>query len=228
MQTYKTSIILALASATEAIKIATLDRNPAGCLAKLNETCGGLDETTGMPFPACEEGLQCLPLPAEFITLPGRGNTCQQERLLAGLGETCEGHDEVTNRPFPSCEDGLVCLRSGLMTIPGAGKTCQTLAPPTAPSLAKLNETCGGFNESTGMAYPDCEQGLKCLPRRGFITLPGRGNTCQQEQLLAGLGETCEGFDENTGRPFPSCEDGLECRESGLFSIPGAGRICTE
>ena len=228
MQTYKTSIILALASATEAIKIATLDRNPAGCLAKLNETCGGLDETTGMPFPACEEGLQCLPLPAEFITLPGRGNTCQQERLLAGLGETCEGHDEVTNRPFPSCEDGLVCLGSGLMTIPGAGKTCQTLAPPTASSLAKLNETCGGFNESTGMAYPDCEQGLKCLPRRGFITLPGRGNTCQQERLLAGLGETCEGFDENTGRPFPSCEDGLECRESGLFSIPGAGRICTE
>jgi len=89
-----------------------------------------------------------------FITLPGRGNTCQQEQLLAGLGETCGGHDETTNRPFPSCLDGLVCLSSGLMTIPGAGNTCQTLA------LAKLNENCGGFNESTGMAYPDCEQGL--------------------------------------------------------------------
>ena len=161
-----------------------------------------------------------------FITIPGRENTCQQEQLPAGLGETCGGYDETTNRPFPDCLDGLVCLSSGLMTITGADKTCQTLAPPTAPSLAKLNETCGGFNESTGVAYPDCEQGLKCLPLpEGFITLPGRGNTCQ---LLAGLGETCEGHDERTGRPFPSCEDGLECRDSGLFSIPGAGKICTE
>jgi len=162
-----------------------------------------------------------------FITIPGRGNTCQQEQPLAGLGETCGGYDETTNRPFPSCEDGLVCLSSGLMTIPGAGKTCQTLAPPTVPSLAKLNENCGGFNESTGMAYPDCEQGLQCLPRGGFA-LPGAENTCQQVNRFAGLGETCEGFDENTGRPFPSCEDGLECRESGLFSIPGAGKICSE
>ena len=57
MQTYKTSIILALVSATEAIKIPTPDRVLARSFAKLNETCGGFDETTGMPFPACGEGL---------------------------------------------------------------------------------------------------------------------------------------------------------------------------
>ena len=45
--------------------------------------------------------------------------------LVSGLGEPCNGFNESTGQRFPDCEQGLLCRDAGLVTIPGAGSTCQ-------------------------------------------------------------------------------------------------------
>ena len=85
-----------------------------------------------------------------------------------GLGETCGGFDETINGPFPDCEDGLECLDAGLITIPGAGNTCQQ----PAPKVAGFGETCRGFNEKTSLPFPECDEGFVCLFKGGF-SIPG-------------------------------------------------------
>lgn len=50
---------------------------------------------------------------------------------------------------------------------------------PYPTALAGEGETCGGFNEFTGQAFPDCAEGLECVSS-GLITIPGAGNVCVQ------------------------------------------------
>ena len=121
-QTYKKSIILALASAALATKIPTLEQllRPLG---EQNRPCSGFRALPGRPLPPCDEGYECLP--NIFITLPGQPDfTCQKIKTTAGIGETCGGFDFMTLSPFPSCEEGLECRDSGRKTIPGAENIC--------------------------------------------------------------------------------------------------------
>ena len=83
--------------------------------------------------------------------------------------------------PFPKCEEGLACVETRYVTIPGAGNTCQE-------PIARLGETCLGFNENTGRPYPACEKGLECL-NTGLPSEPGAEkacslalNTCQNDE----------------------------------------------
>jgi len=95
--------------------------------------------------------------------------------------------------------------------------------------LAGLGQVCEGHNENTGMAFPDCEDGLTCQSKpQGIIAPPGQGNWCQFPPQLAGLGQICEGHNENTGMAFPDCEDGLTCqsRPPGIIAPPGEGNWC--
>ena len=75
---------------------------------------------------------------------------------------------------------------------------------------ASLGERCGGFDESTGDFFLDCEEGLECGDS-GQPSIPGAHRTCQLSKQRAQLGENCGGHDENTGRPFPDCVHGLVC-----------------
>ena len=77
---------------------------------------------------------------------------------------------------------------------------------------AQKGETCGGFNESTGIPFPYCVDGLECVDK-GEVTIPGEEKHCvvARPQSLAQFGETCEGFNEITGMPFPSCDEGFIC-----------------
>ena len=120
-QTYKKSIILALASAAFATKFPTLGLlNPFG---ERDQTCDGFRAITDRPLPPCDEGYECLP--NMFITFPGWAHfTCQKIKPTAGIGETCGGFDFMTLSPFPSCEEGLECRDSGRETIPGAENIC--------------------------------------------------------------------------------------------------------
>ena len=42
--------------------------------AKAGEVCEGFNESTGQPFPSCDEGLDCKS--SGEITIPGAGKTC--------------------------------------------------------------------------------------------------------------------------------------------------------
>ena len=42
----------------------------------LGETCDGFNESTGRPFPRCDDGLVCRGLGPGFISIPGRGSIC--------------------------------------------------------------------------------------------------------------------------------------------------------
>jgi len=42
----------------------------------LGETCEGWNESTGKPFPRCDEGLVCDSRGPEFDSLPGMENIC--------------------------------------------------------------------------------------------------------------------------------------------------------
>jgi len=96
-----------------------------------------------------------------------------------------------------------VCLDSGVPSIPGMGRTCQR-------PLASLNQSCGGFNESTGKPFPDCEEGLVCSSiGNDWVSIPGAGNICKER---AGFFERCDSVE---------CEYGLECRTISWF-----GSIC--
>ena len=59
------------------------------CIEKpvgLGETCDGWNESTGKPFPRCEDGLVCEGHGLDSI--PGAGNICQLASQL-GLYESC-------------------------------------------------------------------------------------------------------------------------------------------
>ena len=43
--------------------------------------------------------------------------------------------------------------------------------------LAQEGETCEGFDETTGMPFPDCAEGFICQ-NAGQVTIPGAGNIC--------------------------------------------------
>ena len=48
---------------------------------------------------------------------------------------------------------------------------------PAETTYAKEGETCEGFDESTGKAFPNCANGLVCKST-AEISIPGAGNTC--------------------------------------------------
>ena len=120
------------------------------------------------------------------------------DEFLSGPGERCNYWDETTGELFLDCQPGLICSEDGLMSIPGAGNTCQ---------YAQLGEVCRSWNEDTGLFFASCEEGLTC---RLTEFSQGGEHTCV---YIAGQGETC-GWDESTGEPLSVlCEDRLICRE---------------
>jgi len=189
-------------------------------LATEGETCGGHNGVTGRPFANCAEGLVCQSTGG--FGIPGTHNVCMKE--LAYEDETCEGFDYMSNRPYPSCGKGLICEESGRMTIPGAEKICRSYKNPRP--LAGEGQTCEGFNESTGRAYPSCAKGLSCVYKRGVFSDPGAEKECRKEEKVAGPGENCEGHNEVTGEAFPRCDDGLVCVPHGGITIPGRENVC--
>ena len=99
------------------------------------------------------------------------------------------------------------------------------LKVPTALAQLDLGEegdVCLGFDENTGVAFPDCEDGLVCATMP-VMCIPGSCNRCVE---AAGLGENCEGWDEMNSEYFPPCERGLKCKSSGGFGIPGTDKTC--
>jgi len=50
--------------------------------------------------------------------------------------------------------------------------------------VAFEGDTCGGYDERTGRAFPDCARGLTCVSKR-MITIPGAGNHCVREPVYA-------------------------------------------
>lgn len=44
--------------------------------------------------------------------------------------------------------------------------------------LAQQGETCDGFDETTGKAFPSCAQGLVCLSVDEMVSVPGAGKKC--------------------------------------------------
>ena len=44
-------------------------------------------------------------------------------------------------------------------------------------AFAQLGATCGGFDESTGRAFPSCASGLVCT-NTGGVSIPGAGSKC--------------------------------------------------
>ena len=93
--------------------------------------------------------------------------------------------------------------------------------------VAKLGDTCEGFNESTGRPYPSCAFGLACVDS-GKMTITGAHKHCTMNRPmpLASEGETCGGHNEETGRPFTSCADGLVCQSINGVGIPGTLNVC--
>ena len=49
-------------------------------LAGLGEICEGFDESTGGPFPACQEGLVCQE--SGMVSIPGAGNYCVEQVVV--------------------------------------------------------------------------------------------------------------------------------------------------
>merc|ERR1712113_823938 len=49
--------------------------------------------------------------------------------------------------------------------------------------VAFEGDTCGGYDEGTGRAFPDCARGLTCVSKR-MITIPGAGNHCLENQSM--------------------------------------------
>lgn len=102
---------------------------------------------------------------------------------------------------FPACEPNLHCQRA-----PGHNKpTCMahyyyrdqpmekvrpandddhhpliiTEEPEPTVVFASLGETCEGFNETTGFAFPSCEPGLECKDKSSTrVSLPGAERKC--------------------------------------------------
>ena len=74
--------------------------------------------------------------------------------------------------------------------------------------LAGLFDTCEGWDEMNGAPFPDCEEGLVCVPAGGF-SITGAGYECVEP---AEEGDICGGFDELTGEYAPPCAEGLECQ----------------
>ena len=85
-------------------------------------------------------------------------------------------------------------------------------------------EQCG-YDELTGLTYPECKSGLACQPTDNHWD-SRYVNVCLDETV--GMGETCEGWNESTGKPFPRCDDGLVCglRGPDFDSLPGMENIC--
>ena len=88
---------------------------------------------------------------------------------------------------------------------------------PVEPALAKEGERCGGFDGSTGLLNPDCEDGLICAPQPGFGKLPGAGKEC----VLAlksgnggkgGKGDKADGNGASSG--IQHVKSAAECPES--------------
>ena len=46
-------------------------------LAGINEVCEGFNESTGQPYPGCEEGLVCVD--SGTPSIPGAGNVCKHD-----------------------------------------------------------------------------------------------------------------------------------------------------
>ena len=127
------------------------------------------------------------------------GKRCQNRRAKSGWQEQC-GYDRYSHRTFPDCESGL---------------TCQPLDKPWGNRIVcleetvGLNETCEGWNESTGRPFPNCHDDLECRVSeldaiQDMDLLPGTENICQ-EPLPRGLYESC--FHDSY------CQEGLECAQ---------------
>ena len=66
------------------------------------DTCLGLNETTGEPFPDCGPGLQCVDWTS------GEGNICVP-KPKAYVGEECHKRGLRGDLSLPFCADGLNC-----------------------------------------------------------------------------------------------------------------------
>jgi len=226
-----------------------MDDDNSATYASLGEPCEGFDEINQKPFPSCGPGMKCDY--TDELTIPGAGMECvmnggntqeiDEDETYAKVGETCEGYDENTGMSFPFCGPGMKCEYTSDITIPGAGKECvimddiSTRRKRNLKEYADLGETCEGFDESIGMSFPRCREGLIC-DYTSEITIPGAGKACVMDDSTrrkrnleehADLGEACGGFDEMTGKSYPNCRKGLICEESAEISIPGAGKTCT-
>jgi hypothetical protein len=112
-------------------------------------------------------------------------------------------------------------------TVNGLG--VQRLMTTIHKDVAGVGETCEGYDEMTGMAFPSCAKGLVCV-ESGLVTIPGASKYCLIDRFthkpLASEGETCGGHNEETGRPFADCAKGLVCQDLGGFGIPGTNNVC--
>jgi ribosomal protein L24E len=98
----------------------------------------------------------------------------------------------------------------------------------TSGELGQEGDTCEGHDETSNKPFPSCDSGFKCEDS-GLVTIPGAGKICVRDDGTSDVaqeGDTCEGHDETANKPFPPCAEGLKCEDSGLVTIPGAGKIC--
>jgi hypothetical protein len=95
--------------------------------------------------------------------------------------------------------------------------------------VAFKGDTCEGFNEKTGKAFPHCARGLVCVDK-GMVTIPGEAKHCIMDRpmptLYASEGESCGGHNEVTGGSFNKCAEGLVCKSTNGIGIPGMGNVC--
>jgi hypothetical protein len=104
-----------------------------------------------------------------------------QAEIFAKLGDHCKGFNEATELPFPNCDVGLICENSGMVGIPGTGKVCVAKeTDPNEKEFAQEGKNCEGFNEVTGLPFPNCAAGLVCRDH-SEINIPGADKVCVPE-----------------------------------------------
>lgn len=153
-------------------------------LAGLDENCQGFDETTGGPFPECEPGLTCIDVGG--ISIPGAENRCVLELIVGGLRAI-----KCPDGSIAECNEGT--------------QHCYDESPVHCP--AGLGANCLGFDETTGLPFPDCAAGLVCRDQGG-ASIPGAGLRCEPELDGAPIEILCEAT--NTVAlcsPHPDCYD---------------------
>ena len=89
---------------------------------------------------------------------------CEDPKKLGGFGDECDGWDEDGNR-IPGCADEFECRDSYWFNL-WFGKRCMNRR-----TRVGLGEQCG-FDSWTERTYPECKNGLACLPsdRHGYMS----------------------------------------------------------
>ena len=117
----------------------------------------------------CEEGNVC----AEFFGFQKCFKIWRFDFCSAGCDEG------MVNNPRRYCE----CITPEELT----NMFCEAPEEPAEPEeeepevvFAQEGENCGGFDETTGMPFPDCAEGFVC-ETTAEVSIPGSGNTCVEE-----------------------------------------------